>query len=430
MTLDRNIQPGVEELKELTPLPIRHIVLPNGIPVSIIDTEEQKVTRIDFMFTGGIWTQQKVLQARFANEMLREGTHRFTSAIIAEKFDYYGAVLDLSLLPNCSCVTAYTLNKYFDQTADLLQDILLDPIFPEDEMNTLLQQRLQTYRIESTKVKILAGREMRLALYGEHHPIGKPTREEDFQQLTTEDVRTYYKKHYNSSNCTIILSGRVTDSIIKTVERTFGAQPFGNRQEKITLGTFPIETTKEKRVFIERDDVHQSSVRLGMFTIDQQHPDYPKLNVLNTILGGYFGSRLMSNIREDKGYTYGIYSGFLHMPDSSNLMIMCETSNEYVQPLIDEIYHEIDRLQNELIEEKELNIVRSYMIGSICRSMEISFNAAEVYQLLLINHLTEDFPNKKLEAIKTVTVQELRELACRHLCKENLKEVIAGKKIL
>jgi zinc protease len=171
-------------------------------------------------------------------------------------------------------------------------------------------------------------------------------------------------------------------------------------------------------------------VKLGMHAITQQHPDYQKFNILVTIFGGYFGSRLMSNIREEKGYTYGIYSGFSHEPDSSLLIVTAEASHEYVEPLIKEIYHEIDRLQNELVSEEELTIVRNYMTGALCRTMELSFSAADVYQMQFVNGLPDSFLEEGLKAAQTVTPQELQRLACQYLCKENLKEVISGKKNL
>ncbi|NLI35713.1 MAG: insulinase family protein [Bacteroidales bacterium] len=428
--MDRTQQPKTKDLSEIGLLPVQRTVLPNGIPLMIINSEEQSVSRIDFMFGGGYWTQNQKLQALFTNSMLREGTAKYTSSQVAEKFDFYGSMLELSLLPQYSYITAYCLNKYIEQTLGLLESIVEEPVFPEKEYAVLLNRELQKFQINSTQAKYATMRNLRNALYGDAHPMGSRTTEADFDKLNTDMLRRYFDTHYNSNNCYIVLSGKITDRIVAQTEHFFGTAPFGNSQKSITFPNFDIKISDSKRIFEERSNSQQSSVKLGMHTIDQHHPDYHKFNVLVTILGGYFGSRLMSNIREEKGYTYGIYSGFSHEPDSSLLIITAEVSEQYVEPLIKEVYQEMDRLQNELVSEEELTIVRNYMTGALCRTMELSFSAADVYQMQFINHLSDSFLSDELKAIQMVTPQELQRLACRYLCKENLKEVISGKKNL
>jgi zinc protease len=428
--MDRAQQPNIEELSEIKLLPVERTVLPNGIPLMIINSEEQSVTRIDLMFGGGYWTQEQKLQAFLTNAMLREGTASYTSAELAEKFDFYGSTLELSLFPQYSYVTSYCLNKYFERTAELLYSMITEATFPEKEFDIMLNRELQKYQINSTQAKFITMRNLRNALYGDEHPMGRKTTEEDFKKLHTDMLRHYFGLHYNAANCNIILSGKITDRIIAQTEKIFGSIPFGTIQQKAAFPSYQIATSPEKRFFEERASAQQSSVKLGMHAITQQHPDYQKFNILVTIFGGYFGSRLMSNIREEKGYTYGIYSGFSHEPDSSLLIVTAEASHEYVEPLIKEIYHEIDRLQNELVSEEELTIVRNYMTGALCRTMELSFSAADVYQMQFVNGLPDSFLEEGLKAVQTVTPQELQRLACQYLCKENLKEVISGKKNL
>ncbi len=428
--MNRKQQPDIQELSKFNLLPVERIVLPNGIPVMIINSEEQSICRIDFMFGGGYWTQDEKLQAFITNSMLREGTQSYSSVQLAEKMDFYGSVLELSMFPQYVYITGYCLNKYFEQTAALLNSMIIEPTFPEKEFGVMMNRELQKFQINSSRVKYLTMRNLRNALYGDAHPMGKRTTEEDFKKLTTDSLRRYFERTYNSDNCLIILSGKITDKILKQTEQLFGTQPFGKYRQRVAFPSYTIHTTPQKRLFEERDDAQQSAVKLGMHSINQLHPDYQNLNILVTIFGGYFGSRLMSNIREDKGYTYGIYSGFSHEPDSSLLVVTTEVSQQYVEPLIKEVYHEIDRLQNELVGEDELAMVRSYMAGSMCRTMELSFSAADVYQLQFINRLPDDFQERALKAIQTVTPQELQRLAQQYLCKENLKEVISGKKNL
>ena len=168
---------------------------------------------------------------------------------------------------------------------------------------------------------------------------------------------------------------------------------------------------------------------MGYTTITRNHPDYLKLRVLMTLFGGYFGSRLMSNIREEKGYTYGISAGIMFYQDSGLLAISTETDNEYVEPLIQEVYHEIDRLHQEPVSMEELTIVRNYMLGEMCRSYESPFSLSDAWIFIATSGLDDDYFSRSLLAVNEVTPAEIQDLAQRYLCKETLKEVIAGKKL-
>ena len=192
---------------------------------------------------------------------------------------------------------------------------------------------------------------------------------------------------------------------------------------------FPYIAVPEKRIFTEREDAMQSAVKMGYTTITREHPDYLKLRVLMTVFGGYFGSRLMSNIREEKGYTYGISAGIMFYPDSGLLIVSTETDNEYVEPLIQEVYHEIDRLHQEVVPVEELSMVRNYMLGEMCRSYESAFSLSDAWIFIATSGLGDDYFSRSLQAVQEVTPAELQDLAQRYLCKEKLKEVIAGKKI-
>ena len=387
--INRSLQPEIQDLDNLTvPLP-RRTTLSNGIPLAIIDAGEQDVVRMDILFAGGRWQQAHKLQALFTNRMLREGSRKYTAADIAEKLDYYGAWLELSSSSEYAYITLYSLNKYFAETLEIIESILKEPTFPEKELNTVLDANIQQFLVNSSKVDFLAQRSLLKTLYGPGHPCGRLIEETDYRLVTPDMLREFYNEYYHSDNCAVFLSG----------------------------------------IFTEQDDALQSAVKLGTVTIPRQHPDYLKLRVLMTLFGGYFGSRLMSNIREDKGYTYGISAGTMFYPDSGILLISTETDNEYVEPLIREIYHEIDKLHTGTVSEAELSMVRNYMLGEMCRNYESPFSLADAWMFIHTSGLDDAYFTRSLQAVKEVTPEEIRELANRYLCKETLKEVIAGKKL-
>ena len=415
MFMDRTIQPEIQPLKNFhIQTPVR-TTLPNGIPLTVINAGEQEVVRMDVLFSGGRWQQSQKLQALFTNRMLREGTTKYTAATIAEKLDYYGSWLELSSSSEYAYITVYSLNKYLAKTLEVVESMIKEPLFPQKELQTILDTNIQQYLVNTSKVDFLAHRSLLKSLYGEQHPCGKIVMEEDYHTITPEVLREFYERHYHSGNCSIFLSGKVTDDIISRVTDIFGI-PFGQYQLQMPKSSFPFAAIPEKRIFTEREDAMQSAVKMGCTTITREHPDYPKLRVLMTLFGGYFGSRLMSNIREDKGYTYGISAGVVFYPDSGLLIVSTETDNEYVEPLIQEVYHEIDRLHLDPVSAEELRIVRNYMLGEMCRSYESPFSLSDAWIFIATSGLKDDYFARSLQAVNEITPAEIQDLARRYLC--------------
>ena len=425
--MNRLIQPEIQHLTNLSIKTPERSLCKNGIPITSINIGEQDVVRLDILFEGGRWRQTQKLQSIFTNRMIKEGTKRFTSNTIAEKLDYYGAWLELSSSSNYEFITLYSLNKYFNQTLEIIESIIKEPIFPENELEIVVNTNIQQFLVNSSKVDFIAHRQLLKSLYGDHHPCGILVEEEDYRRVEPDILKAFHDKYYQSNDCAIFVSGKVTDDILKSIEGVFGDFPFGNTNQLSPLPIYPINIASDKRVFIDRPDSTQSSVKLGHHIITRKDPDYLKLRVLIKLFGGYFGSRLMTNIREDKGYTYGISAGTLFYPDSGILAINAETDSKYVELLIAEIYNEIDKLQSNLIPADELRMVKNYMIGEMCRNYESPFSLSDAWIFIYTTQLNDSYFNDSLQAIQDVTVDELKILANKYLCKETLKEVIAGK---
>ena len=426
--MNRKIQPSIETLDSFSiPEPIR-INLPNGIPFTILNAGTQDVVRIDILFSAGQWHQSQKLQALFTNRILREGTRKYSASVIAEKLDYYGAWLELSSSPEYAYVTLYSLSRYVSETLDIVESLIKEPLFPEKELHTIVDSKYQQHLVNKTKVDFLANRSLLKALYGGMHPCGGFVEESDFKTITPEVLKAFYEEHYHSSNCAIFAAGKVTDEVINHISERFG-EPFGIKTTPTLKLDYTFEATPEKRVFIEREDAMQSALKLGMTTITRQHPDYLKFRVVNALFGGYFGSRLMSNIREETGYTYGISSGIAFFPGSGLFVIATEADNEYVEPIIKEIYSEIDKLHQDKVSEEELSIVRNYMLGEMCRNYESPFSILDAWIFIFTSGFNSDYFSRSLGALKEITPNEIQDLARQYLCKETLKEVIAGKKM-
>lgn len=425
--LDRQTQPLIKPIGELILPEIKFRLLPNGIPLYLIPLGEEEVTRTDIMVTAGRYHQETALEASLTNALLKEGSSSHTSAALAEKLDYLGAWLQPSVTFHNSYVTLYSLNKHAGEALPLLEEIIKNPLFPEKEFQTLLNQRKQLYLIEREKVQSLAANAFSEALFGTDHPYGKTLQEEDFERITTHELKAFHREYYRPENMKIVITGKITEEIENRIARSFG-EPFGSAGRKKNFSPPLLSPGPVKEILIEKEDALQSAIRIGLPLVKREHPDYMGLRILNTVLGGYFGSRLMTRIREEKGYTYGIHSSLTSQPQATTLSISTQTGIEYTQPLIREVYREIEKLRNEPIEEKELNLVKNYMTGELARLVDGAFSVADAYLSLLANQLPFDYYNRQAEIIRKATSSQLQELADRYFRRENFYTVIAGKK--
>ncbi len=427
--LDRTTRPTVNSLTDFDIQKPECVIMPNGLPLSILRAGNADVVRMDILIGAGIWHQEKPLQALFANRMLREGTKSMTSVEISEKLDFYGAWVELSTSMNYNFLTLYSLNKHFAHTLSVVADMIKSPIFPEAEMQVTIENNRQQFLVNSTKVDVMARKEFSRALFGKNHPCGRHAVLEDYECLTTEHLKDFYHRYYHSGNCSIFLSGNISEIIIHQVRDELGSSPWGSMHPCEPLSPLPMPDYEGRRIILEHPTAVQSSLRLGCPLVDRAHPDFAALKVLVTVLGGYFGSRLMSNIREEKGYTYGINASIASFPFQGYLAIGTETDNEYVEPCVREIKYEMRRLQEELIPEQELSMVKNYMIGEMCRNYEDPFSLSDAWIFVKTAGLENNFFQTLAEKIRCVEAEELRDLAIRYFQPENMIEVVAGKKM-
>ena len=429
MNLNRTTPPEIRPLEEFEIARPERLRMKNGIPLNIIRAGAQEVIRMDVLIGGGQCHQQQPLQAMFTNRMLREGTSSYTSAQIAEKLDFYGAWLELSSSLNCGFLTLYSLNKYFPYVMEIISDMLMHPLFPERELDVVKEVNKQQFLVNSTRVEVISRKCFNRSLFGENHPFGRYAEEEDYGRITPEVLKEFYRTYYHSSNCSVYVSGKVTSDIVRCIEEQIGNSPWGMIREMPQIQLPEPCRSVDTHLYIEREDALQSSLKMGDFVMDRLHPDFLKCRIMVTLFGGYFGSRLMSNIREDKGYTYGIGAGVVNYPGRSVLAISTEADNCYVDDIIREVHTEMDRLRNDLASQEELDMVKSYMLGDLSRSYEGPFSLSDAWIYVETAGLDYDFFVRFMDAVRNVTCEDVRLMAQKYLCRETLIDVVAGKKM-
>lgn len=422
--LNRNFTPNIRTVADINyQQPVIH-KLDNGIPVYQLQTGTQDIVKIEFIFNAGLWYEQKALVSWFTNKMLKEGTQNFTARQIADKIDYYGAHLELNADKDKAYITVYTLNKYLTEILPVVEDVIFYPLFPENELNIKIQNKKQEFIVNSKKVKNIARRKFNELLFGENHPYGKFVNEADYDTIKQEDIIEFHKNNYFITDCKIIAAGSIRNDLLEILNKYFGKYTDKNSRKGHQVIT--AESSKLQMVHYKKEDALQSAIRIGKKLFNKKHPDFLKLKVLNTILGGYFGSRLMTNIREDKGYTYGIGSAVVSMQHSGYFFITSEVGADVTQKAIDEIYHEIDVLQNEKVPESELTLVKNYMLGSFLRSIDGPFALSENFKGLVEYDLDYNYLNSFIDIVKQINADEIQLLAQRYLDKKSLIELKVG----
>jgi predicted Zn-dependent peptidase len=425
--LNRAVAPEFKTIEKIDIIKASEQFLDNGIPVYTINAGSQELTRVEFMFKAGMYYQHRSLLASSTNTLLENGTSKHNALQLSEGIDFFGSFLELGVGQDYSCVTLYSLNKYMNESLVFIEEILKDSIFPKSELEIHLTNKKQKHLINSQKVSSLAKRKFTELLYGEGHPYGIDVKVGDFDTLKQNDVLDFYRQHYSSKNCFIVAAGNLPKDLFTTLNNHFGKSAWG--EQKTIEKTFPpVKTAAQQKNLIEKSDAIQSAIRVGRVLFNKTHPDYFKFQVLNTILGGYFGSRLMANIREDKGYTYGIGSGLSSLVHSGYFYISTEVGADVTKNALEEIYKEIKKLREELVSTEELETVRNYILGQFLRSVDGPFSLAEKFKAIKEFGLDYSYFTNYFAAVKSVTPEEIRDLANKYLQEKDLIECVAGTK--
>lgn len=425
--MDRTIVPPIERVRDINLLPLDKSVLGNGVELNVVNFPKDDVVRLDAVVDSGFWRQTVPGQCNMTCNMLMQGTRQHTSAEISEKLDFYGARMVAQSSNRYSIVSLLTLKKYVPQTFALMREMLTEATFPESEFELLRNRNLNNYLMRITQTKERASRAFSLSLYGENHPCGRFCTEETYRRITADDLKAYYARYYNPRNTSIFVSGNVDKEVEEEARRNFGAE-WGGKEKAPAISPIPTETKKGYRHHEEMADSQQTSLRMGGLTMPVGTEEYYNFNVMLTLFGGYFGCRLFQNIREEKGYTYGISAYTIPNIYDSVLQVACETAPEYVEAVIKEVGNEADRLKNEPVGKEELDMLKNYMAAELCRNYESAFSTSVAYINMYCMGLKADHIGKTLNAINNITPEEIMESARRHLNTDEWNTVVAGKK--
>lgn len=427
MQIDRKTAPAFKAVEKIEMIRADEKRLRNNIPVYAVNAGTQDLIKIEFLFAAGMYQQNMTLQATTVNSMLEEGTSAMTAAQIADAVDFYGAFLEVGVDQDTASVVLYTLNKHLEATLPVVEQVIKDAVFPQAELDIHLKNKKQKFLVNNQKVATVARKHFAELIFGEKHPYGIDVKDADFERIGREHLTGFYKTHYCASNCKIIMSGKIPGSVYELLDKHFGGNDW-DAAEKVPLKSALLDTTDVREHLIYREDAIQSAIRIGKIMFNKTHPDFHSMQVLNTVFGGYFGSRLMSNIREDKGYTYGIGSGIVSLKHAGYFYISTEVGVDVCKSAIAEIYAEMKRLREEPVGEAELKLVKNYMLGTFLRNTDGPFALADRFKGIMEYNLGYGYFDQYIATVKNISALQLRELANMYLTEESMIELVAGKR--
>lgn len=415
-------QPAINPVGKVDFPPIKLFHLSNGMPVYLLEAGSLDITKIEIVFRGGRPYEHKRLSAITCMSQLREGFDGMSSSQIAERLDHCGATLSIPPSFDYIGIQLYALSKHVPELIPILNGIVQAPSFPEEELSIFKKRTAERLKVDLSQNDVIAYRKATEIFFGENHPYGYSSTIEDYNAITRANLIAHHHKTFTPENGMIFLAGRPTDVIFNALDSEIGSWKPENNKPAASMNLPPLPS---QPFHLEEDMGRaQSAIRLGRPLFSRRHEDYPTLYLLNTILGGYFGSRLMKNIREDKGLTYGIHSSLETLLFSGYFNISMETDRRNVGPALQEIEKELIALGKRLIPQEELDVVKNYLGGYILSLMDGPLQIINMVKSSVIEGHSTDYAANLLIQLQNTSSEALIEMARKYLNYQEMSRVI------
>ena len=421
--LDRTTPPSLQPYPDIQLTMPSWRRLPNGVQMCVIDHGEVEVNQIDVYFGGGILEQPKRYVAQLLASTIDKGSSNFSAEAIAEQMAFYGAVKGGSVSDHHIKLSLRCTGSNLPKLMPIFFDYITTPQFDAKEFNNIVEQTRANAVVASKRVGSLSSILLSQMLYGKQAMMANEIGAKSIGDVTIADLRAFHKAYFASGNCRVVLSGKVTPASAAEVTRWF--ESWSERPVQ-PLAPWNCRCTHSRREVINVPQALQSGIAAAIPAIGRQHPDYIGLRILTTAFGGYFGSRLMSNIREDKGYTYGIHAYLAGRKEEGHITIATECAAQHTQDVVDEICLEMQRLREELIPDAELALVRNHMMSNLLKTFDTAFSLADYVGSTITVGVQSDYFNRHYSLLQSITPEQLRTLAQTYLIRDSLRIAIAG----
>jgi zinc protease len=419
--LQRNIAPTVNPIEQLQINLPKEKRLSNGLNIFSLSDNEFDLIKLEFVFSVGSKHSKLPLLTQFTNALIFDGTERYTSDEIAEKFEYYGAQVKSNVSSDRSLVGLVCLKKHLPELLPFFTEVIFSANYPQHEIDLYAQRKKQDYILNRKKVSFLAGEQLNKALFNQT-PYQSNTTEESFGAITREDVVDFYSNNYKTNYFEVFCAGNLSDADLTFIGDCLSPHFYLKQEQKAFNSITHSPTTVVKQTIVSGT---QSCIKLGkLIDVEFASEDFFYLKFINTLFGGYFGSRLMQNIREDKGYTYGIGSSFLTLEDAKYFLISTEIDNTYVDASLNEISNEFDSLLSSDIAENELHLVNNYIKGSLLKANDGVFLKMENAKYFHHHNHSLEYFDAYFQFLSTVNPNKIKQVVEQYLQKNTFSTIV------
>ena len=381
------------------------------------DQEGLGVMCIDFVlkinYLGIFYKPQLV--PYFSNNLLTAGSCNYNEFEISQLLQNLGAHFHCETNRMHSVISIYFMSSQIKKVLSVISNFILSPTYPEKLIKDRISNEKQSFMINMERLSVHSRRRIKKKLYGELHPYGELVEKADFEKISSKELIAFHRDFYNSDNLEIIISGDIPKGAVGYIYSAFSkvkkpSSDYIFRENSIFKSNRNILTppfSKPSSDYISRDSALQTAFRVAKILPGPSHKDFFALRVLVTILGGYFGSRLMKKIREEKGYTYGIGAYLVVEEKYSELHIVTEVGEKYTKLVLEEIIKEMEMLQNKEVGLQELDRVKAYLLGSLLHSCDGIFNQAILFRSLKRHNSSFNYINSFTDEIVAVTANKI-----------------------
>lgn len=397
----------------------------NGLPLYAFNGAANEILKFEMIFDAGRWAESAPLSAAATAAMFKSGTDSRAAFEIETSIDFLGSTLKASAGYNSFTVSLYCMTRHLEAGLELLVDTLFNGNFPEQELNIYKVNALSRLKVNQRKNDYVGDMLFKELLFGPDHPYGYRTTAERVEGVDREALLDYYTRELLYTNCILGLSGRFGREEVDLINKYIGQAAAWSSKAADRMPHHHLAVPSgDKHLTQSLQDSVQASIYIGAPTISRKDPDFHTLSLLNLVYGGYFGSRLMKNIREDKGLTYGIYSYIQQYRHAAAFIINTDTAVEYVPQCLDEIYAEMDRLIQQPIDSGELRKARNYLMGRLLDQVDGPFKSASTFLGLRTHDIPLSYIKEKEKALMAIGPDALQDAARKYFRREEMYEVI------
>jgi zinc protease len=383
----------------------------NGLDIHYLNNPHLDIFRLELVFEAGTYFGDGIGDSYFAAKMMTSGTQTKNSVQLMEAFDKYGGFLEVAQNQERLQVVLHGLHQYFDAYMPPLVELVNESVFLEEEFDIQQKISLQSFLVNKEKTAVECGMIFKTILYGEDNSFGQSLDEAVIGQANRTQVFEFYKNNIQNRQFDVFLCGKINEDNLASFENHF-SKSFRPRLKRPIVSPAMLSS---QNVYVEKEEAMQTSIRMGKRLFNRTHPDFYKFMVFNTLLGGYFGSRLMKNIREEKGFTYGISSSLIPLCGESYWVIGSDVKKENADQTIEEIYKEINTLKNQTVNTTELLLVKNHITGSILGQTNTVFDIMDKRKAVKFEDLSPDFYDHLITNIQKIQPADIIEMAQKYM---------------